>query len=192
MLLMPLPLHPFNVHGIKPMCMEGCWLQNQNEFGSELECLHFHLKIGWQSASFSEVCLGFSFSWIFNTERQRSALFCKAQLVHGTAWEKLLCEVGCLTLWRYHFHMKTQCLCPLVVALYIFPVFLFSCCTCSFKVHTCIYENNKTSKAWLLWCLFSFSAGQLHCLMSKCLLIIYHVNCIAGRWCIWTQHFAKL
>ena len=152
MLLMPHPLHPSNVHGIKPMCMEKCWLQNQNEFESELERFHLQLKIGRQWASFSEVILGFSFSWIFNTERQTSTLTVSqgtACAWHGMGkavlWSRLSDFCGDITfIWRHSVLVPCCCFCTQCRIL--FPVFLFSC-TCSFKVH--ISENNETSKMWL-------------------------------------------
>ena len=90
MLVMPLPLHPSNVHGTKHM--HGGVLVAESEwvwvwawmFASSIENCS-------TMGSFSEVCVCFSFSWVFSTERQTST----ACAWHGMG--KLLCEVGCLT-----------------------------------------------------------------------------------------------
>ena len=76
---------------VPSICMEGCWLQNQNEFESELKCFHLQLKIVRQWVH-SLRCVSASLLVGYSVQKDK-----QAQLVHGMAWEKLPCEVGCLT-----------------------------------------------------------------------------------------------
>ena len=66
-------------------------MQNQNEFESELKCFHLQLKIGRQWVH-SLRCVSASLLVGYSIQKDK-----QAQHVHGMAWEKLLCEVGCLT-----------------------------------------------------------------------------------------------
>jgi len=75
---------------VSSRCMR-CWLHDQNEFGSELECFHLQLKIVRQWVH-SLRCVSASLLVGYSIQKDK-----QAQLVHGMAWEKLLCEVGCLT-----------------------------------------------------------------------------------------------
>ena len=153
---------------VPSICMEGCWLQNQNEFESELKCFHLQLKIVRQWVH-SLRCVSASLLVGYSVQKDK-----QAQLVHGMAWEKLPCEVGCLTfcggitfIQRHSVLVPWLSLCTQCRIL--FPVFLFSC-MCSFKVH--IYDNNKTSKVGLCDACFYWLQVCVLNLLS-CLLYIY-------------------